>query len=144
MARRGLVCKHHRLTLMLIMLFTAACSTLSTASGPEVESTRRLHHLVIVWLKQPGNADIKQRYIEASKQLGKLPGVLAYDVGIPASITSRRSRSALDESYDVAIAGVFESQQAYEAFLQNPEYARVAQQVLRPLVDKYQVYDFIE
>lgn len=105
---------------------------------------RKVHHLVIVWLKQAGDEKLRQQYIQDSEGLAKLPGVLAYDVGTPAPINRGRVNAAVDESYDLAVSGVYESQQAYEAFLQNPDYLRVAQQLLRPLVDKYKVYDFIE
>lgn len=125
------------LPLMLAFLFVGC------AANP-IEPEHRLHHLVVVWLKQPGDAGLRQRYIDESKPLAALPGVLAYDVGSPAPVKRRHSRAALDESYDVAIASVFENQAAFEAFLQNPTYGRIAREVLRPMVEKYQVYDFVE
>lgn len=130
------------LIVMLAIIF-AGCA--STQPSPEnaYQSSRKLHHLVIVWLKQPGDETLRQRYIDESKPLAKLSGVLAYDIGAPAKIKRSHTSTALDESYDLAIASVFESQQAFETFLKNPEYGRVAQEVLRPLVAKYQVYDFL-
>lgn len=117
----------------------------SHASDAQAESDdRKIHHLVVVWLKQAGDEKLRQQYIEESKRLAQLPGVLAYDVGTPAAIQRGHANAALDESYDVAVSSVYESREAYEAFLKNPEYLRVAQQVLRPLVDKYKVYDFSE
>jgi heme-degrading monooxygenase HmoA len=98
----------------------------------------------VIWLKQPGDETARRHYIEQSRRFADLPGVLAYDVGTPSNVIRRHTSSALDESYDVAIASVFESQQAFEAFLKNPEYGRVAREVLKPLVDNYRVYDFIE
>lgn len=127
-----------RRLLILSAVFLSGC-----ASAP-IEPQPRLHHLVVVWLKQPGDASLRQRYIDESKALAKLPGVLAYDVGTPAQAKQRRGSAALDESYDVAIAGVFENQSAFEAFLQHPEYGRVAREVLRPMVERYRVYDFVE
>lgn len=120
----------------------AGCAT--TQKEPNTAPPHRLHHVVVIWLKQSGDADVRQRYIDESMPLAQMPGVLSYDVGTPASIKRRHPRSALDESYDIAVASVFESQQAFEAFLKNPDYGRIAQQVLRPLVDKYRVYDFVE
>lgn len=115
------------------------------ASDAQAESDgRKIHHLVVVWLKQAGDEKLRQQYIEESKRLAELPGVLAYDVGTPAAIQRGHANAAVDESYDVAVSSVYESREAYEAFLKNPEYLRVAQQVLRPLVDKYKVYDFSE
>lgn len=126
--------------ILVLMALMNGCAT-----APSVDSTpaeNRLHHVVIVWLKQTGDTAVRQQYIEASKPIAQLPGVIRYELGTPAAIKRRNSRAA-DESYDVAVDSVFESQQAYEAFLKTPEYGRIAQEVLRPLVDKYQVYDFI-
>ncbi|MBD9357164.1 Dabb family protein [Methylomonas albis] len=124
-----------------------AASGTGCAYNPKADhrlQSHKVHHLVIVWLKQAGDEKLRQQYIQESEGLAKLPGVLAYDVGTPAAVNRSRPNAALDESYDVAVSSVYESQQAYEAFLQNPEYLRLAQQVLRPLVDKYKVYDFFE
>lgn len=117
----------------------AGCAT-TRNSQPE----QRLHHLVIIWLKHAGDANARQRYIDESKVLAKLPGVLAYDLGTPAMIKRSHASVALDESYDVAVSAVYESPEAFAAFLQDPEYQRIAKEVLRPLVDKYKVYDFVE
>jgi quinol monooxygenase YgiN len=134
-------------------IFPVALACLLTFSGTGCSynaksdhhaQNRKVHHLVIVWLKQAGDEKLRQQYIQDSEGLAKLPGVLAYAVGTPAPINRGRVNAAVDESYDLAVSGVYESQQAYEAFLQNPDYLRVAQQLLRPLVDKYKVYDFIE
>ena len=125
--------------LVLIALLTGCATAPSVAS---TSTANRLHHVVIVWLKQTGVTAVRQQYIEASKAIANLPGVVSYELGSPATIKRRNSRAA-DESYDVAVDSVFESQQAYEDFLKNPEYGRIAQEVLRPMVEKYQVYDFI-
>lgn len=127
--------------LLLSMLSGCAIST------PPLDAERpahRLHHLVVIWLKQSGDVTLRQRYIEASKPLANLPGVLAYDVGTPAVIKRSHASKALDQSYDVAVSAVYESPEAYAAFLQHPEYRQIAMQVLRPLVDQYKVYDFVE
>ncbi|AEG01301.1 Dabb family protein [Methylomonas methanica] len=126
----------------MLPLMLAVC--LSGCAANPIESQQRLHHLVVVWLNKPGDESLRQRYIDESKPLAELPGVLAYDVGRPARVKRRHSRSVLDESYDVAIASVFENQAAFEAFLKNPTYGRIAKDVLRPMVEKYQVYDFVE
>ncbi len=138
--------KQQVLTALLFMITVAltGCASAPSNTQSEYQSAGTLHHLVIIWLKQPGDAAVRQRYIEASKPLAQLPGVLSYEVGVPATIKRSHANAAVNESYDVAIASVFESPQAYEAFLKNPQYAQIAQGVLRPLVEKYQVYDFVE
>jgi len=108
------------------------------------EEPAKIHHVVIVWLKQHGDTQLRQQYIEQSKPLADLPGVLSYQVGMPANIKRARLNPAVDESYDLAVDSVFESQQAYEDFLKHPDYVRLAQEVLKPWVESYKVYDFAE
>lgn len=129
-----------------IGLLLSGCASLMPSGGPgaEVQSQRHLHHVAVVWLKPPADERVKQQYIEASRAFAGLPGVLNYQIGVPAQIKRSRTSAALDESYDIAVSAVYESQEAFEAFIKHPEYQRVAQQILRPLVDRYKVYDFVE
>lgn len=130
------------LSIALTMLVNLLVS--STARAETDPAERKVHHVAIVWLKQHGDPQIRQQYIEASKPLAELQGVLSYDIGVPAEVKRQRPNSAVDESYDLAVSGSFQNQQAMEDFLKSAEYLRVAQQVLRPMVEKYIVYDFIE
>ena len=98
----------------------------------------------MLWLKQHGDADARRKYIEASKRLAKLPGVLSYNIGTVGVINRDKPSHAVDSSYDVAISSTFGNQQALENYLKNPDYHKVVHEVLKPLVDKYKVYDFVE
>lgn len=124
-----------------LLLLVSSASFSQTPADP---SSHRIQHVVIVWLKQHGDPYVQQQYIAASKPFAALPGVLSYVVGTSALSKRERLNPALDESYDVAVSSSFENQEAYEAFLKNPEYVKMAMEVLRPLVDKYRVYDFVE
>ena len=107
-----------------------------TAAAP----VARVHHVVIVWLKEHGNADARQRYIDISRAQAKLPMVVRYQVGtaLPGG------REVVDSSYDIAIVASFESQEALDAYLKHPEHKRVIDEGLKPLVDRFLVYDFAE
>lgn len=129
---------------LAILLAVSGTSHAGDVQAEAEAENHKVHHLVIVWLKQAGDETLRKQYMEASKSLAELPGVLAYELGTPAAIQRGHANPAVDESYDVAVSGVYQSRQAYEAFLKNPEYLRVAQQLLRPLVEKYKVYDFME
>lgn len=133
----------YSLVLSSLMVMMGLIISVSARAEPDSD-LHKVHHVVVVWLKQAGDDNVRRQYIQESKRMAQLPGVLSYDIGSPASIKRGHVNAALDESYDLAISSTYESQQAFEAFLKNPEYIRVAQQVLRPLVDKYKVYDFIE
>lgn len=127
------------------MLVFASLTVLSARAQAEPASdSGKVHHVVIIWLKQAGDEQARRQYITGSAGLAELPGVVSYDPGTPANVKRSHINPAIDESYDVAVSSVFESREAYEAFLTHPEYLRVAQQVLRPLVERYKVFDFIE
>ncbi|MDD2760555.1 MAG: Dabb family protein [Methylomonas sp.] len=128
-------------TLIAIMAlcWLNACSNARPAAGLDAP---RLHHVAVVWLKAAGDEALRRQYVEASLSLAHLPGIVSYSAGTPAEVRRSRANAAVDESYDVAISAVFENSEAYQAFLQHPDYVKLAQQVLRPLVDRYKVYDF--
>lgn len=115
---------------------------LSAPASSEVipASVSRVHHVVIVWLKEHGNAAARERYLEASRRLSKLPMVLRYQVGTVLA----GGRDVVDSSYDVAVVATFESQQALHAYLDDPTHKEVIEQGLKPLVEKVVVYDFAE
>lgn len=131
--------------LSLLTILTA----LSPALGAQEQTAesgeqRKAHHVVIIWLKQPGDENARRKYIEGTKRLANLPGVLAYNVGKPAAIERKHASHGLDVSYDIAISSTFESRQALENYLNHPMHDQVIQEVLKPLVKKYKAYDFIE
>jgi hypothetical protein len=100
----------------------------------------RVHHVVVCWLKEPGNADARRRIVEASRAFGGLPGVVAVSAGEPIE----SDRPIVDDSFDVAITMTFASQAALDAYLVHPEHRRATAGVLGPLVEKIVVYDFRE
>lgn len=103
---------------------------------------KKVHHVVIIWLKQHGDPEARRKYIEGSKRLSKLPGVLSYDIGPIANIQRDKPSAAVDDSFDIAVSATFENKEALENYSKHPEHGKVIHDVLKPLVDKYRVYDF--
>jgi len=126
----------------LLPLVLGACHVLTP--DPIAPSGGSVHHVALVWLKQAGDPAARRQYIELSRPLENLPGVLSYRLGTPLEVRRERASTALDKGYDVAVSATFADPDALEAFLKNPDYQTVAQQQLRPLVDKYKVYEFAE
>ncbi len=131
-----------------VWLGAGLCLALSACSiaGPPVfeGAPHRLHHVAVIWLKKHGDETTRSRYVEVCNKLAELPGVVSYNAGMPANVKRSRSNAAVDESFDVAVSAVFESREAFRAFLKHPDYVSAAQNVLRPLVEKYKVYEFVE
>lgn len=97
-----------------------------------------LEHVVIVWLKEPGNAAHRNTIIAASEILRSIPGVLDLKSGrVVAS-----ERAIVDSTFDVALLISFPDQAALDAYLVHPLHVRLVNETLKPLVAKIRVYDF--
>ncbi|MGR8998422.1 MAG: Dabb family protein [Gammaproteobacteria bacterium] len=134
------------LSIKPVLFLMAALSLASAghAEEPAKASGGKAYHVTIIWLKQHGDAEARRKYIDGTKRLSKLPGVLSYNIGTVTVINREKPHQAVDDSYDIAISSTFESKQALENYLKNPEHHKVVHEVLKPLVEKYKVYDFVE
>jgi len=100
----------------------------------------RVHHVVICWLEQPGDANARRRIVEASRAFENLPGVVAVSAGEPIE----SDRGIVDDSFDVAVTITFRDQAALDAYQAHPDHHRARQEVLSPLVARMIIYDFHE
>jgi hypothetical protein len=79
--------------------------------------------------------------IDASHDfVGKIPGLVSVDAGR----VSPSTRPSVDSSYDVAIVMTFVDEAALIGYGKSPQHQQAVRDVLRPLVDHYVVYDFID
>lgn len=119
---------------LLMLLVLAVCSACRDAvSG-------RVHHVVLCWLKEPGNATQRRQLIEASRSFREIPGVREVRAGEPLA----GSRPVVDGSFDVAMVFSFTDVQALQAFQAHPAHRQAKTVLLQPLVRKMVVYDFQE
>ena len=96
-------------------------------------------HVVVCWLKSPGDAAARQRVIAESKAfVGVIPGLL--DVRAGATLPS--TRPAVDTSFDVAMVMTFADEAALRAYDLHPRHQQALHGVLRPLVERLVIYDF--
>ena len=106
----------------------------SAANGTD----SRIVHVVLVWLKEPGNTAHRADVIEATRGFSSIPGVEEIRVGEP--IPSQRTN--VDNSYDIGLYIVFSSKEALETYLAHPEHKAAQRSILRPLAKKVVIYDF--
>ncbi|MGR8979130.1 MAG: Dabb family protein [Gammaproteobacteria bacterium] len=128
----------------LLLLAALSLGHAAYAGQPAQTSGGKYHHLVVIWLKQHGDPEARRKYIEGSKRLSKLPGVVGYSVGPVAGIKRDKPSPAVDDSFDIAVSATFESKAALENYSKHPEHQKVIQEVLKPLVQRYKVYDFTD
>ena len=126
--------------MFLSSIFLAGCfsSKLGLKPKEETESTKRIHHFVLCWLKEPGNLDHRRQIIEASKTFRKIPSVLEAQAGTAV----RSDRSIVDDSFDVGILIVVRDKDSLSSYLEHPLHQKAKKEILLPLVDKILVYDF--
>lgn len=125
-----------RICLILIPVLLTACRSLPVPAGGD---SQPVEHIVIVWLKESGNHDIQQRVIAKSQVLTSIPGVLSLKSG--TAIPSERP--IVDSSFDLALIITFTDTAAMESYLTHPVHLQLLEETLKPLVERIQVYDFI-
>jgi hypothetical protein len=120
-------------TLLLLALLGVLYSPAQAQDG-----IGQLEHIIIVWLKDPGNVQQRTRIIEASQVLTGIPGVLSLKSG---SVV-KSERAIVDSSFDVALIVSFPDQAALDHYLVHPTHVKLVEETLKPLVARIQVYDF--
>ena len=125
---RSLVC-----TALAFLLSGCTATHIAKPSG-------RVNHIVLCWLKEPGNETHRREIVERSKSFREMPGVLEVRVGsvVPSE------RPIVDDSFDVAISMTFANAVDMNLYLGNPAHKKAVAEVMQPLVKKMVVYDFEE
>jgi len=110
------------------------------AGAAEPENPPGVIHTVLVWLKEPGNAEHRQQIIEGSKRLEEIPGILELRVGQVVE----SEREVVDDGFDVALYMRFASIEDMNAYLVHPEHVKTVKEVFVPIMDRYRVHDFTD
>ena len=126
-----------KLLALLPFLVLSGCISIEIGTPPK---QKVIHHVVLCWLKEPGNAEHRQQIAEATESFRGIPGVLAARSGqvIPSD------RSIVDDSFDVGILILVPDDKRLTEYLEHPIHQKAKEDVLLPLVEKIVVYDFQE
>jgi len=121
--------------LAALLLFSGCCAPCRVPARPGA-----VGHVVICWLKQPGDAAACERLIRVSRSFAGMPGLLSVQAGrlLPTD------RPIVDATFDVAIVLRFRDKQALAAYLEHPRHKRALRETLQPLARRVVVYDFVE
>lgn len=91
----------------------------------------------MVWLKEPGNTNHRQRILEASQQLTQIPGIISVQGG--TVITS--NRAVVDSSFDIALVIEIRDKKILSSYAQHPLHQQLLEEELKPLIERYRVFD---
>jgi hypothetical protein len=125
-----------KITIVLQCLL--ATTLLLSANFANAKDDSKISHVVMVWLKEPGNAEMRKQFIEASSTLNTLPGVINRHVGIVV----QSDKKVVDDTFDVAVTVTLKDEKALQAYLDNPKHKQILEQKLKPIVNRVVVYDF--
>ncbi len=123
------------LRLLQILLFVGM---LLGAHASYAQQDQRVSHVVVVWLKEPGNVKMREQFINASRALETLPGVLSRHVS--AMIPSERAK--VDDTFDVAVTVTFENAAALNNYMKSKKHQNMLKGQLKPIVNRVVVYNF--
>lgn len=104
----------------------------------QAKEDQRVSHVVVVWLKEPGNAQMREQFIAASRALETLPGVVSRHVS--EVIPSKRPK--VDDTFDVAVTVTFENAAALKKYMKSKKHKSMLKDQLKPLVNRVVVYNF--
>jgi hypothetical protein len=114
-------------------LALSSCQTAITPPG-------KVEHVVLAWLKKPGDAAARARLIAAGKALkAGIPELKQLAVGqvLPSD------RPVVDDSFDVAFVMRFDSKADLAAYEKHPVHSKAVTEILKPLTAKILVHDFV-
>jgi hypothetical protein len=116
-----------------LLTLVSGCHSTPHAARP----SGHIEHVVLMWLKIPGDDAARDRLIETSEGFRQVPGVL--DVSYGTAIPSERP--IVDATFDLGVVVTLTDKDAMSAFLANPIHVAAVQDVVVPLVERTQVYD---
>jgi len=110
--------------------------TLPAAAG-ETATDSGIKHVVMCWLKEPGNAEQREQVIATSRELQVIPEVL--DMAIGGPVPSERPN--VEDTFDVGIVMTFRDETTLQTYLTHPEHMSRVRNTLAPLCSRIQVLD---
>ncbi len=119
----------------LLTLFIAILLALQIQ--PAAAANQTIEHIIIIWLKEPGNTQAQDKIIKASEKLKTIPGVITLRSG--KAVPSQRK--IVDSSYDVALIISFINKAALDAYLVHPVHLNLLEKTMKPLIERIRVYD---
>jgi hypothetical protein len=120
---------------LVAAIFFTGCATASKQA-----TAGKFYHVGLVWLKEPGNAEHRQKVIAAAHSFAReIPEVQLLSVGQ----TVPKGSEFVDASFDICFVMRLVDKAAFDRYGKNPIHARAAQEVFLPLSSKFLFYDFI-
>ena len=125
--------------LILSVAVALALSSCTTCPfGCQTTAKGKVEHIVLVWLKRPGNAADRATVIATAKKFqAEISQIQHLSVGTPVG----SERPIVDDSFDVGLVMRFNSKADMGTYEKHPVHVNAVKQTLLPLAKKLLVYD---
>jgi hypothetical protein len=126
---------------MRIAMFLTCIALSFAPTGAQAIATRsgQVTHVMLFWLKRPGNVDDQNFLRRALRTLRRARGVNDMRVGRPLPV----DRPSVEQSFDLGVVITFRDREALEKFERDQQRKQAIDAVLGPLVRRYTVYNFV-
>lgn len=124
---------YHLFSILLIAA-SVSCQTLPRP----VLARGTVTHVVVCWLKHPGDSTARARLIEISKTFRAIPGV----IDVCAGRVLPSARPPVDSTFDIALVITFVDRDALQGYVDHPIHQKAVRESIKPLVKRFVVYDF--
>jgi hypothetical protein len=118
----------------------ALLAALAAACAGTPAETGQVAHVVLVWLKDPGDGAVKARLVANAQSFpDRIPGLLSVSVGdaLPGA------RSGADSGFDLAFVMRFRDARALAVYEAHPVHTAAVRELLAPNVARLAVYDAV-
>ena len=117
----------------------AGLALVSCASIAPAAKSGSVDHVVLVWLKRPGNAADRAKLRQTAEELRAIPQVRSVSHGTALA----SDRPIVDDSFDVGFVMRFDSPADLRVYETHPFHVAKVNGVLKPLTKKIVVYDIV-
>ena len=132
------------ISLFFLPFFLCGCFSASfhfdSENAAQIDDEKKLNHIVLCWLKKPGDRENIEKIIAMTKSFQSIPGVLDAQAG--RVVLS--DRKIVDDSFDVGILIQVQDEAALQQYLDHPRHQKAKDEILLPLIEKVLVYDFMD
>ena len=129
-------------SLLFSLTFAVAIGSLTSCArvlNAPMYQTGTISHVVVCYLKKPGDAADRQKIVDATRELRSIRGV--YDIEVGYALPSTRPMVVSD--FDVALVVTFRDAASMQAYVNDPKHQKAVKEVLEPLVSKFVIYDIV-
>jgi Stress responsive A/B Barrel Domain len=121
-----------------IFLICLALSLTSSNTSAANARSGQITHIMLFWLKRPGNVDDQNVLVRGVRTLRRFRGVNDMRIGRPVRV----DRPGVEQSFDLGVVVIFRDREALEKFEHDPRRQGPVDAVVQQLVRRYIVYNF--